>query len=241
MTRPLIAIGARRLRPGRVVRWPDAAVAAPHAYADALTRAGGRPTLLVPEPLDDLEARRLLERFDALVLTGGGDIDPARYEEAPGDHVYGIDQERDAFEIALARAAVESEIPMLAICRGVQVLNVALGGTLEQHLPSVPDLLSHGDPGVGEHVEHDVRLEPGSRVAEAMGVDRASCLSHHHQAVAKIGGELVATAWASDGVVEALEHERGWVVGVQWHPEVTAATDAAQQRLFEAVVRRAAR
>ncbi|HWC31647.1 MAG TPA: gamma-glutamyl-gamma-aminobutyrate hydrolase family protein, partial [Actinomycetota bacterium] len=108
MSRPLIAIGGRRLRAGKVAGWPGAAVAAPDAYADGIRRAGGRPAVVLPEPLDDAEARRLLERFDAVVLMGGGDIDPARYDEPRRERIYGVDAERDAFEIAVARAAAET-------------------------------------------------------------------------------------------------------------------------------------
>lgn len=237
MTRPLVAIGGRRLRAGRVQGWPSAAVAVPDPYVSAIRRAGGREAILAPEHIDDAEARRLLSRLDGLLLIGGGDMDPSWYGETRGGSVYGVDDVRDAFEVALVRAALDTRTPTLAICRGAQVLNVALGGTLEQDLGSLPETLEHGDPTVGEHLAHDVRLERGSRVANAMGTDRASaCVSHHHQAVAKLAEPLVATGWADDEVVEAIEHPEGWLVGVQWHPEMSCGTDPVQQRLFEALV-----
>ena len=241
MTRPLVAIGGRRVRAGRVQGWPSAAMAVPDAYVNAIRRAGGREAILAPEHIDHEEARALLSRFDGLLLIGGGDIDPTWYGETRGRSVYGVDDMRDAFEVSLVRAALETRTPTLAICRGAQVLNVALGGTLEQDLGSLPDTLEHGDPTVGEHLAHDVRLERGSRVANATGTERVSaCVSHHHQAVAKVAEPLVATGWADDEVIEAIEHPEGWFVGVQWHPEVTCGTDPVQHRLFESLVRHAA-
>ena len=239
MTPPLIAVAGKPLPAARVRGWHDPGVGVPAAYIEALHRAGGQEAVLLPVEIADDEAARRLERFDALLLIGGGDVDPARYGEEPHPSLYGVEPERDAFEIALARAAVDRGVPTLAVCRGSQVLNVALGGTLTQHLDD-EGLAGHGDPRTGGSLHHPVRLEAGSRVAEAMGVERADCASHHHQGLAKLGEGLLATGWADDGVVEAVEHEAGWVVGVQWHPEEMARHDPVQQGLFDALVRRAA-
>jgi putative glutamine amidotransferase len=129
-------------------------------------------------------------------------------------------------------------LPVLAICRGHQVLNVALGGTLDQHITDRPGLLLHGDPagGPGGGVDHDVTIEAGTRLADALGTTRCSVRSHHHQAVADLAPKAIAAAWSDDGVNEGFELPEGWVVSVQWHPEATASDDAIQQRLFDAFV-----
>ena len=145
----------------------------------------------------------------------------------------------DAFDIALARAAVRNGTPTLAICRGVQVLNVALGGTLIQHLPDIEGRQEHRNG-----VMHEVDLKPGTLVADAMGTTRPMCSSFHHQAIDRLAPGLVETGWADDGTIEAVELEgrddgHGWLVGVQWHPEDTAADDELQQALFDELVRQA--
>jgi putative glutamine amidotransferase len=201
-------------------------------YIRALHRAGGREAVLLPLEIDAGEAAAILERFDGLLLVGGGDVDPGRYGEDPHPEVYGVNVEHDAFEIALARAAGRLGLPTLAICRGIQVLNVALGGTLEQHL----DGDAHGDPRAHQPSVHPVEVDPDSRVAEAMGGLRADVPSHHHQAVALLGDGLRATGRAPDGVVEAVELDDAWVVGVQWHPEHAAESDRRHQGLFDAMV-----
>ncbi|HEX2031760.1 MAG TPA: gamma-glutamyl-gamma-aminobutyrate hydrolase family protein [Actinomycetota bacterium] len=238
MTAPLIAVAGKPLRAGAVRGWREPGVGVPSAYVEALHRAGGQEAVLLPVELAPEDAARRLARFDALLLIGGGDVDPARYGEERHPSVYGVEPERDAFEIALVRAALERRIPTLAVCRGSQVLNVALGGTLTQHLED-ESLPGHGDPRTEGPFTHAVRLEPGSRVARAMGVERADCASHHHQGMAKLGPGLVATGWADDGVVEAVEHEDGWMLGVQWHPEETSRDDPVHQALFDALVRAA--
>jgi putative glutamine amidotransferase len=237
---PLIAIVAARLAAGRVRGWKRAGFAVPEAYVAALRRAGGRALLVAPG--DDTPPADLLAPFDGLLLMGGGDVDPRRYGAEAHPALYGIDRERDEVELMLARWAVENRVPTLAICRGHQVVNVALGGTLHQHLPEMPGLLPHGAPVRDESVNHDVQLAAGSRVAKASGTDVVRGTSHHHQAVDRLGEGLVATGWSSDGIVEAVERDSSdaWVVAVQWHPEHTAATDPAQQGLFEALVSQAA-
>jgi putative glutamine amidotransferase len=190
-------------------------------------------------------AAEVLEPFDGLVLLGGGDVDPARYGAVSHPEVYGVDPDRDDLELDLAQEAVAAGLPLLAICRGLQVLDVALGGTLLQHLPDLPRLAEHGRPQADRGAAlHDVVIERGSRLAEAVGGEAlADCVSVHHQATDRVAGALVVTARSHDGLIEALETPdgAGWAVAVQWHPERTAATDRRQQAIFDAfgrVVRR---
>ena len=240
--RPLIAVPAYRLEPGRVPRWPQGGYGVPGPYLEALRRAGARTALLSPGEV--AEADELLDPFDGLLLVGGGDIDPARYGAVLGSHDYGVDPERDAFEIALLQAAERAAIPTLCICRGAQIMNVAYGGTLQQHLPDVEGLLAHGVPIEGTDVMHDVEPAPGSRLAattETPSVLR--CSSHHHQGIAVVGEGLDVSGRSSDGLVEAIERDTddgAWMLGVQWHPEETAAGDTSQQALFDTLVRLAA-
>jgi putative glutamine amidotransferase len=240
--RPLIAVPAYPVKAGRVQGWEKPGVAAPTPYVDALHRAGAQEAILMPVAIDDADAGEVLERFDGLLLIGGGDLQPAEYGQDRRDEVYGVIPHRDRFEVALARAAVARGIPTLAICRGHQVLNVALGGSLDQHITGREGLVHHGTPGVESGASvHDLELAPGSRLAEAMGVTHASCSSHHHQAVERTGDGLCVTARAPDGVIEGIEVDGdGWIVGAQWHPEDTAAADPAHQRLFDTFVRQAA-
>jgi putative glutamine amidotransferase len=238
--KPLIAVVGRRFPPGAVKGWRnDEALAVPMAYLEAISRAGARGAVLQPVR-DTGEAKELLARFDGLLLIGGPDVDPELYGEELHPACYGIDRVRDEFEIDLVRTAIDRALPTLAICRGIQLVNVALGGTLDQHITDRDGLVQHGVPQGGEGVMHPVQVEPGSLVAKAMGVDRAEAVSHHHQAVARLAGNLRPVAWTEDGVVEAVELDDGdaWLLGVQWHPEETAAADPAHQGLFEALVER---
>lgn len=234
----LIAVAGRTLRPGRVSGWRDAAVGAPAAYVHALRRAGAQEGVLLPTPLGSGDAQALLERFDGLLLMGGGDVDPSRYGEERTPQVVGVNSTRDAFELGLVHAAVERDIPILAICRGMQLVNVALGGSLNQHIAEGGPVRHRiGDDG---YATHAVRLEQNSRVAAALGMERVESACSHHQSVARLGQGLTPVGWADDDVVEALEGTSGWIVGVQWHPERTAMEDLSQQRLFDAFVREAA-
>lgn len=235
--RPLIAVTGVPIVAGGVLGWRQGAVASPTAYLEGLVRAGADGAVLLPVPLEPAEAVRLLSRFDGLVVVGGGDIDPACYGEEARPEVANVSPARDGFEIPLLQTAVEQGMPTLAICRGAQVLNVALGGSLEQHISDREDLLAHRSPNGSEGVLHSVRAKPGSRLAKAMGVERAEAFSHHHQALARLGEGLVPVAWSDDGLLEAVELEEGWVVGVQWHAEATAAADPVQQAIFDAFVR----
>jgi putative glutamine amidotransferase len=212
--------------------------AVPDLYVDAVRRAGGRIALLTTP--DGAEAKEVLDPFDGLLLLGGGDVEPHRYGAPEHPTLYGLEPDRDDLELRLAREADARGMPTLAICRGFQVANVAFGGTLVPHLPDVEGTEPHGTPGGGTPVLHDVDVEAGSRLADVTGARTLSCASHHHQAVDRLGDGLLVTGRTSDGVVEAFERPGGWFVGVQWHPEDTAAEDPAQQRIFDALVRSAA-
>ena len=240
MSRPVIAVVGERVEPGSVKGWRSGGVAVPGAYLDALHRAGGVEAVLMPERIEPDEAERRMEPFDGIMLIGGGDIHPAAYGQDPHPHSYGMDEEADAFDLEAAGVAVRMRMPLLAICRGMQVLNVALGGTLDQHITDREGYRDHGTPGKGPAM-HPVELEAGSLVAKAMDAERPECRSSHHQALADLGTGLVVTGRTDDGVIEAVEHREGWVLGVQWHPERTAATDPVQQRLFDALVEQASR
>ena len=208
----------------------------PFVYVDAIRRAGGVPVLLPPggESVD-----RWLDRVDAVVVAGGTDIDPGRYGTERSAPILLADSERDEAEIALAEAVVRRDVPALFVCRGMQVLNVAFGGTLHAHIPDLGIGDIHRDEN-GLWTSHDIGAEEGSLVAEAMQSTSVSTISGHHQAVDRIGDGLTVTATAPDGIVEALEVDSAdWAVGVQWHPEVSAATDPTQQGLFDTVVARA--
>ena len=236
-TTPEIGLVAYHLRPGRVTSWGVGGYGVPENYVDAVRRAGAHAALLLPG--DERSPDELLDRFDALMLVGGGDISPERYGQAPVDEIYGLEPDRDDFEITLLQRALARDVPTLCICRGMQVMNVAFGGDLVQHLPADDRFMTHGVPTDAESLLHDVKLLAGSRIAEAAGAEVVSSSSHHHQGVDRLGDGLVATGWTEDGLVEAIESERGWIVGAQWHPEDTAPSDPAQQRLFDALVRRA--
>lgn len=239
--RPLIAVTGRHLKPGRVSSWSSGAVGLPRGYTDALDRAGAIGALLPPTDLapNGSEARDVLAPFAGLLLTGGPDIDPKYYDQPAHPSVYGIDDTSDRFELALIDVALARDLPVLAICRGHQVLNVALGGTLHQHITDQPGLLLHGDPASAPDggVDHDVSIEDGTKLATALGTTRCCVRSHHHQAIDELAPKAIPTAWTDDGVLEGFELGEGWIVSVQWHPEATAGEDPVQQRLFDAFVR----
>ncbi len=236
--KPLVAVPAYPVPSGRIEGWIDAGVAVPLPYVDALKRAGAQEAILKPEPLAPTAAEELLDHFDALLLLGGGDLDPATYDAPTDEHNYGMIHERDAFELALARAAIDRGLPTLAICRGAQVLNVLLGGSLDQHITGREGLLGHGIPGVeGGATLHELAIDADSRLGKATGATTATCSSHHHQAVDRLGTGLRITARAPDGIVEGIELDGdAWIVGAQWHPEDTADRDPVQQALFDAFV-----
>jgi gamma-glutamyl-gamma-aminobutyrate hydrolase PuuD len=237
--RPLIAVTGVPIVAGGVLGWRQGAVACTAAYLEAVVRAGGDPVILPPAGIDEAEAAERLRRFDGLLLVGGGDIDPACYGQEPRPEVAHINPARDEFEIPLVRSAIDRGVPTLCICRGAQVLNVALGGTLHQHITDREDLVAHRNEDGSDGVLHEIRAEVGSRVMKAMGAERVRTFSHHHQALDALGTGLVPVGWAEDGLLEAVELDEGWVLGLQWHAEATASADPTQQAVFDALVREA--
>ena len=234
--RPLIAVPAIPLKPGAIRTWRQGGYGVPAPYLEALDRAGADGAVLMPSVLTAGAAEETLSRFDGLLLPGGGDIDPALYGAEAVPEIAYVSPARDGFEIPAVRHAVVAGIPTLAICRGAQVLNVALGGTLHQHISEREGLIPHLAADGGAGVMHPVRLEAGSRLAEALGMTEVEGYSHHHQALDRIAPGLRVVGTAPDGTVEAVETEGGWVIGIQWHAEATAADDPVQQRLFGAFV-----
>ena len=220
--RPVIGIctGLTRARWGV---WDQRAVLLPHSYVTAIQRAGGIALMAPPDPGLEREPDRVLDLIDGLILAGGSDIDPSNYGAERHPETKDTVPERDAVELALTRRAVERDMPVLGICRGMQVINVALGGTLRQHLP---EDVGHGDhrrsPGSFDGSDHDVRLKAGSLAALAIGEELHGTKSHHHQGVGVLGGGLVVTGESVlDDLPEAVEDpERRFLLGVQWHPEV---------------------
>lgn len=211
--------------------WDVQASFLPQVYFEGVTRAGGIALLLPPQSVDRAAADRLLERIDGLVLTGGPDVDPARYGQQPHPATNAPAAERDAWEFALLESALRQGIPVLGVCRGAQVLNAALGGTLHQHLP---DVIGHTHHQQGNAVfgTSAVRTVPGTRLAALIG-ETSDAQCYHHQAIDRLGDGLVVSARDADGVIEAVELPGdAFVVGVQWHPEETLD----DLRLFAAVV-----
>lgn len=206
----------------------------PADYVDAVRRAGGLPLLIAPGEPRWREALRLI---DGLILTGGGDIDPQTYGGKAHSAIYNLDRERDESELALGREVITTGLPTLGICRGMQVLNVALGGTLFEHLPDVVgETVLHRAPP-REPIPHSIALTGEGRLAQVLGAREFTCASWHHQALRGVAPELRVVAHAPDSTIEAVEMPtHPWLVAVQWHPELTAAYDAVQQRLFSAFV-----
>ncbi|MBM3828586.1 MAG: gamma-glutamyl-gamma-aminobutyrate hydrolase family protein [Actinobacteria bacterium] len=239
MKRPPIAIAGRGAAAGRVSR--SAISFAGRVYLDAVLRAGGEPLTLSPRELRHDEALQLLKGFRALVLMGGADVDPHLYGQQRHPQVYGVNAEQDHFEMALIHAANEMRLPTLAVCRGIQLVNVALGGTLIQHIGDVPGAVQHAPgkfPAGQEYVLHDVDISPRTRLSKAVGATKVNVASFHHQGIDVVGKGLKVVARSADGLVEGLEHtgRDRWLIGVQWHPEDTAATDPYQQNLYDALI-----
>ncbi len=202
--------------------WHQPAALLPDGYVDAVNRVGGLALLATPDPLVTADPDELLDRLDGLMLSGGADIEPAVYGAQRHPEAQESQRDRDEFEIALTRRAVALDMPVLGVCRGMQVLNVAFGGTLHQHLP---EAVGHGEhrrvPGSFDGADHDVRLQAGSIAASAAGELLHPTKSHHHQGVDRIGEGLRVTGVSTlDELAEAIElPDRRFVLGVQWHPE----------------------
>lgn len=226
---PIIAIPGRFTVSASALRYQGLVTA--RALSESVLRAGGEPATIHPwcpeGTMSPEDAGRRLAFADAVLLPGGGDVAPHRYGQAAvSDEVYDIDDVQDEFDLAVARWALRSGVPLLAVCRGMQLVNVACGGTLEQHMR-----VQH------RHVVHPVEAAAGS-VLEMVAGGTVSASCHHHQRVLQLGAGLRAVAWAADGGIEAVERQRpnGWFLGVQWHPEDTAACDPAQHALFAALI-----
>jgi putative glutamine amidotransferase len=209
------------------------------AYVRAVQAAGGIPVLLTPHFTPEVQAA-LWQRLNGLVLTGGGDIEPGRFGEARHPTVDEVSPARDDLEIDLTRRAVAENVPLFAICRGIQVLNVALGGTLVQDLPSEwPNALPHSQKAPRTHPTHAVKvMGEGTHLGRVLGALEVEVNSMHHQAIKQLGEGLREVGWAPDGVVEGVEMpgDDRFVLGVQWHPEELVAHDQAARNLFTAIV-----
>ena len=203
--------------------WDEPADLLPVSYATAVERAGGVALLLPPRSAEaepwSAAVEAVLDGLHGLIIAGGADVDPERYGADRDPHTGAARPDRDGWEIALTRAAIRRGLPVLGICRGMQVLNVALGGDLVQHLPDETGTDVHC-PTPGIHARHRVRMAAGGRLTGALGTD-VDVATYHHQGLGRLGDGLVATGWAEDGTVEAVDLAgTTWVAGVQWHPEV---------------------
>jgi putative glutamine amidotransferase len=209
------------------------AYALPCDYVDSL-RAAGTDVVLLTDGVPDV----LLQRLDAVVLSGGGDIEPARYGGDGHDAIYMVDPRRDEFEIAVTRSALAHGVPLLAICRGMQILNVTLGGSLVAHVPDRwGDAVVHRAPP-REPIKHEVVVNAGTRLADIVGEGPLEVVSWHHQAIDRVADGLHVVARSCDGVPEAVETlGSGWTIGVQWHPELNARDNPRQAALFRELVR----
>lgn len=239
MRKPFIGITTGGRSEGYIKsRHYDEFYSLPAPYVDAVRRAGGIPLLIAP---GESEWEEILPLLDGVIVTGGTDIDPIEYG---GDRwnpaVLPADRERDRSELGLARWLLdEGEMPLLCICRGLQALNVAAGGTLHEHIPDIRDDDIHRNEA-GLWAMQEVHVESDSLLAEVMGLTALRTSSGHHQAVQAIAPGLRVVASAADGIIEALEKPgHPWLIAVQWHPEVTAGQDPSQQALFDALVRKA--
>ncbi len=247
MRRPVIGI-CTALERAQWSVWDQSAALLPISYVEAVQRAGAIALMLPPDANLVADPDQLLALIDGLVLAGGADIDPASYEQPAHPQTVGTVPERDAFEVALTRAAIERDMPVLGICRGMQLINVACGGTLLQHLP---DLVGHEEhrrvPGSFDGADHDVLLSEGSLAAQAAGEVAHATKSHHHQGVDRLGEGLRVSGLSTlDELPEAIEAPgRSFLLGVQWHPEadpqseviaafVAAAAEAAGREPLEA-------
>lgn len=230
MARPLVAVAGRRAAHAPILRF--SATLGAEAICEAVWAAGGEPVIVhgpAADPLTELPSR--LDRFDAVLLPGGADMEPSRYGADPIPQTTDTVAFQDEFDLGITRVAVHLDLPALAICRGMQVLNVALGGTLVQHVPETTTL--------HHNAIHQVEVSEGSRLHAIVGATSIDVSSYHHQAINRLATDLVVTAVAADGLIEAVEHPRADVVAVQWHPEDRHATSATDAALFSDLVDRA--
>jgi putative glutamine amidotransferase len=234
--RPIIGVAAA-LERAQYGMWDGPCALLQISYVEAIQRAGAMAMILPPDPILVENPDEVLDRIDALLLAGGADVDPSRYGQEPHPATVGMVPARDEFELALITRAIERDIPALCICRGMQILNVARGGTLLQHLP---DLLKHEghrvNRGTFDGNEHDVRLEPGSLAAQAAGTDMTMTKSHHHQGIDVVGDGLVVTGRSTlDDLPEAIElQDNAFILGVQWHPEADSTSQIVESLVAEA-------
>ena len=202
----------------------------PNDYINAVRKGGGVPVLLPPEETNSL---RIIENLDGIILTGGGDVNPERYDGANHSAIYWINNEQDETELQLAELGLESGKPILATCRGMQIINVLFGGTLHAHVPDI-----YGENTLHRHAEdkaidHKIELVKNSKLAQLLGVSSFAAKSWHHQAVDKVAENFTAVGYAEDGVIEAIESdEYPNLIAVQWHPEISAKDNLLQQKLF---------
>jgi gamma-glutamyl-gamma-aminobutyrate hydrolase PuuD len=226
MGRPIIGITGE-LEAARWGNWIREAVVSPVSYTRAVERAGGTPVILPPVPAGSVPV--LIAGLSGLVLTGGRDIDPSLYDEAPHEQTDIPDHRRDRFELILTRAAIDADLPFLAIGRGMHILNVARGGTITQHLPDRIGNESH-KPDPVKMTTHDLQIVAASKLGGVLG-ETAQVPAAHHQAINRIGTDLLTVAWTQDQVVEALEVQgHRWGLGVQWNPAVRGADRGVQDR-----------
>jgi putative glutamine amidotransferase len=217
--------------------WDQPAMLLPRNYIDAVQRAGGVALMLPPDPRVTADPDLALDLIDGLLLAGGADVDPSFYGEQRAPQTVHTVPERDDFELALARRAIERDIPFLGVCRGMQVMNIAQGGTLIQDLPT---LLGHSEhcrvPGNFASADHPVHLAAGSNAAKAAGGEHGGSLSHHHQGIGRLGEDLVVTGWSDlDELPEAIElPDKRFALGVQWHPEADATSQVIATLVEEA-------
>jgi putative glutamine amidotransferase len=235
-----------------VGQWRKGYARLPVPYAQAVGASGGTarvlstfelpPTEEVPHDVDallglDPSDPSPLEGASGLLLPGGGDIDPEWYGCPRHPRTHNVSHRRDRFELTLLGAALDEDIPVLAICHGMQLLNVELGGTLDQHLSDDAARLDHDRDRPRAEPVHDITIKPGSLLADVTERERTPVNSHHHQGLQVVGRGLEEIAWSGDGVLEAVElRERRWVLGVQWHPEAMAAVDSVQKKIFDSFV-----
>ena len=238
--RPLIGVTTSEVRTARTLRKIPHGEPTPHEFAlgvwypRAIERAGGMPVIIPPG--GEQQVKEMVQRLDGLCLPGGPDLDPATYGEAPHPKLGPIDPDIDRFELHMIRCADECEIPVFAICRGAQAINVAAGGTLIQHLPDVGGAINHRQTAPGNTTSHEVRIESDSRLAEIAGPSDLDVNTFHHQGIERLGDGLRAVGWAPDGTIEALESDNGalWL-GVQWHAE-TLIDHERHMALFDALI-----